>query len=1478
MSHQPDESARPVTSTKRLRFGLALLLGLVLCLVAAPMAQAKFGLKALHLGSNSGAQDYLFTAGNSVVEQAQVDRGRYYRFDVYDPSGTVHQSSACRPAPHNGSVNSSYRLQSGDPLSSATAWRFRVREFASSSACTSATAPVHDGSRYFDVAAATSYSSSSLSVGKTVFGATSAAYVQVAGAGRVTTSATNTAQGVGSWSTTWITPSGATACANTVNNAGDLAGSTAGGQLPSTTSLASPAQPSFMYSPSLSASGVDAYNRESNYETRPCQSFGSSNQGQWTLLISRDSTHFVRLPAFSVNTTPPVTTLTNAPSKVIASTSATVQFTSSEAGSTFECSLDGATPTGCSSPETYTGLSDGAHTFSVTATDPAGNVDPTPATASWTVDTAAPDVTLSAPTPGSYTNHPAPTVSGTAETAAGDSAVTVDIYSGTDTGGTPVQSPTTSVAGDGSWSVQPTNLPDGTYTAQARQTDAVSNIGYSEATTFTVDTVSPAVTLYAPADGTHTNDNAPNVSGSAGTAASDVPTVTVTVTGSGTPVTTTATVSPSGTWQVDLPQSLADGTYTVQAAQQDQAGNTGYATSHITVDTTAPQTFLDAAPVGVTSSTSATFAFHATDALSQSNTTFQCQLDGGVWGPCTSPQTYFGLANGSHTLTVAATDGAGNQDPVGQTATWTINTALPPITLQNPAIGTDTNDTTPSFNGDAGTAAGDSSTVQVLIYDGTDLSGSPVQTLTTAAGSDGSWSATASALPDGTYAAYAQQAGAAGTATSDVHTFTVDTQPPITTITLGPPGNSGTGDASFSFAASKSGSSFQCRLDGGAWSACSSPQGYTGLSDGSHTFGVRATDPAGNVGIPASQTWTVNTSLPAVSLSSPTDGAVTNNPSPAIAGTGGVAGGDAGTVTVKIFSGTSTSGTPLQTLSTSVASVSGAWSTHPGPALQDGTYTVYAQQDGSAGTAYTSAVSFRIRTAPPTTTITSGPQGTTSATSARFAFTSSEAGSGFQCQLDGGSWTACTSPQPYSSLALGAHTFSVRATDPAGNVDPSPPVASWTIDTVANVPVTLTSPTDGVVTNNSVPTFSGAASASDGDITVEIDDSNGNPVELLDATAAAAWSVAASPALPDGSYTAFASQLGSDGVTTDYSATISLTVDTSPPAVTLTSGPAGTGNDNTPALGGGAGTAPGDGGVTLDIYSGTTATGTPVQTIAANLSASSWSATTAALADGTYTARAQQSDTAGNQGQSAKRTFTIDTTPPDTTISSAPPASTTATSASFSFDSSKPGSSFQCRLDSGAWSACSSPHGYTGLSVGAHSFGVRATDASGNVDPSPATATWTITTPMTPTTPTTTTPTTPTPPAAPAPTPPTTAPKTGTAITVTLTAKTRQRLTKRGQVKVAVRCGQACSVLLSGKLAIVGKRHRTHTMSIRRLLGAQLGAARTVTLTIKLSARYRRAVIRALTHKHRVTLTVTGLASATGVNSGSGRVSFRLVH
>jgi hypothetical protein len=79
---------------------------------------------------------------------------------------------------------------------------------------------------------------------------------------------------------------------------------------------------------------------------------------------------------------------------------------------------------------------------------------------------------------------------------------------------------------------------------------------------------------------------------------------------------------------------------------------------------------------------------------------------------------------------------------------------------------------------------------------------------------------------------------------------------------------------------------------------------------------------------------------------------------------------------------------------------------------------------------------------------------------------------------------------------------------------------------------------------------------------------------------------------------------------------------------------------------------------------------------------------------------------------------------PDTTISSGPASSTSATSATFSFSGT--GSSLECALDGAAWGACTSPKSYSGLAAGQHTFAARALASDGTPDASPATWTWTV--------------------------------------------------------------------------------------------------------------------------------------------------------
>ena len=85
-----------------------------------------------------------------------------------------------------------------------------------------------------------------------------------------------------------------------------------------------------------------------------------------------------------------------------------------------------------------------------------------------------------------------------------------------------------------------------------------------------------------------------------------------------------------------------------------------------------------------------------------------------------------------------------------------------------------------------------------------------------------------------------------------------------------------------------------------------------------------------------------------------------------------------------------------------------------------------------------------------------------------------------------------------------------------------------------------------------------------------------------------------------------------------------------------------------------------------------------------------------------------------------------DRTPPDTTITAGPSGTIEITSASFAFTSTEARSTFHCRLDASSWGSCSSPREYSNLANGSHTFEVRARDAAGNLDPTPAARSFTV--------------------------------------------------------------------------------------------------------------------------------------------------------
>src|SRR3954452_5970781 len=113
----------------------------------------------------------------------------------------------------------------------------------------------------------------------------------------------------------------------------------------------------------------------------------------------------------------------------------------------------------------------------------------------------------------------------------------------------------------------------------------------------------------------------------------------------------------------------------------------------------------------------------------------------------------------------------------------------------------------------------------------------------------------------------------------------------------------------------------------------------------------------------------------------------------------------------------------------------------------------------------------------PDTEILSGPAGSTSATSASFAFGANQAAQGFVCSLDGGAFTACESPASYSGLGVGAHSFRVAAIDAFGATDATPAALSWS---VVAPPATADADVDGVPdASDNCPTVSNASQADD---------------------------------------------------------------------------------------------------------------------------------------------------------------------------------------------------------------------------------------------------------------------------------------------------------------------------------------------------------------------------------------------------------------
>jgi DNA-directed RNA polymerase specialized sigma24 family protein len=337
---------------------------------------------------------------------------------------------------------------------------------------------------------------------------------------------------------------------------------------------------------------------------------------------------------------------------------------------------------------------------------------------------------------------------------------------------------------------------------------------------------------------------------------------------------------------------------------------------------------------------------------------------------------------------------------------------------------------------------------------------------------------------------------------------------------------------------------------------------------------------------------------------------------------------------------------------------------------------------------------WQVDTKAPATTLTGSPDDF-SHVDARFEFTSSEAHSSFECKLDDGPYASCSSPKTYRGLEDGAHRFRVRATDRAGNHDASPASRNWTIDT--KPPETTIDSGPNGISHKGTATFTVSSEA-------------GATFECrLDKHA---WGVCGEVSgLKDGNHVMRARARDLAGNVDPTPAAWSWRIDL-PPETSITSGPTGPTSSTSATF-------------------GFSSSETPA-TFQCKLDDRDWAScssgkTYSGLPQGSHTFKVRAKDSAGTKDPSpAQRSWKVDTVAPNTTIMSGPKASTASNSATFSFAGSESGVTFECRLDGGAWHACSSPKSYSGLKNGSHVFRVRAVDEAGNVDKSPDAWSWTV--------------------------------------------------------------------------------------------------------------------------------------------------------
>ncbi len=711
--------------------------------------------------------------------------------------------------------------------------------------------------------------------------------------------------------------------------------------------------------------------------------------------------------------------------------------------------------------------------------------------------------------------------------------------------------------------------------------------------------------------------------------------------------------------------AAAEGSHSFIVQATDAGAMVGSDTYTWAYDETAPTATIDPpTPADPSNDTDPEFSFSSDDPTA----TFECQLDGAGFSPCTSGDTFPVTGEGSHTFEVQATDDAGNTGPA-DSFTWELDTVAPTATIDPPTPADPSSDTDPEF---FFSSDEDPNATFECQLDGAGFS--PCTS-----------GDTFPVTGEGSHTFEVQATDPAGnTGPADSFTWELDTTAPVVEITSGPddPTNSTTAD--FTFTVDDPTADVECSLDGESFADCTSPQMRTiTATEGNHTFTVRATDDATNQGSDT-HNWVYDATAPTVEITSGPDDP-TNSTTADFTFTVDDPGAD---VECSLDGEAFTDCTSPQ-----MRTIAPTEGTH--------TFTVRATDDATNQGSDTHTWVYDATA--PTVVITAQPPAISTSRSAHFEFAVDDPTADAECKLDTGGFVGCDSDSghDYSALADGTHTFTVRAIDPAGN-ESAHDSYTWLID--ATGPTVSIDEAPDPASRDTTPRFE-FSTEPNADFECRLDSS-------VEAEYESCASGVETPILDDGTHkfeVRGIDEFGNVGSPTAHT----WDVDTAGPTVTVDSGPPDPSNS------------------TIAVFGFTAADPHPVQ-VRCSLNNgpfvpcdSSSVHEYGGLGEATYSFRVRATDAANNTTISAAYTWTIDLTVPMTSIGTGPASITTLSDASFSFGS-EPGATLHCSLDGGGFQPCSSPVTYRGLDAGGHVFQALAVDAASNTGP-PASYSWTIT-------------------------------------------------------------------------------------------------------------------------------------------------------